>query len=226
MRNIPKHTIRTRISCLLIAMLFLMLQSSAIAATANPVSESPVTGIRSIAAMALEKTAQARVALQKKHLGMLVQTLREEQLLLDLLAINSPSGEANSLLHYLKTQMTLEDNREALPDLLPLFRALDHMPASPRLNHARNQLKEVERALEDPDHAKALKLLDDVEKTLEIDGVDLPLQAAADEVGQMLNKLEKDHDAPKEETLLLLEKNLTLLLSSAYPADSGAGRKI
>jgi signal transduction histidine kinase len=220
MRELPKNNISARTNGLLVVIFLFMLPISSMAMAANSDLRLPLTGIRGLAAMALEKTARARVALQKKDLGMLVQTLREEQLLLDLLTINSPAGEARSLLHYLKMQMTMEDNREALPDLLPLFRALNHMPPSSRLKHARDQLNQVKQALEAPDHAKALTLLDDVEKTLEIEDIDLPMKAATDELGHMLSKLEKDHHAPKEETLLLLEKNLAQLLSSAYTTNS------
>jgi hypothetical protein len=75
-------------------------------------------------------------------------------------------------------------------------------------------------ALENPDHAKALELIDGMEKTLEIDAIDLPLQAATDELSHILNKLENNHEAPKVEELLLLEKNLSLLLAAGNTADS------
>ena len=208
-----------RASRLLLALIFLISQPAAIAGAPLPVPSSSAAAVRALAAMALEKTAQARVALKKHHLGKMVQELREERILLDFLASDSSTGEINSLLHYLRIQMTLEDNREALPDLLPLFHALDRMPPSPMVDQARDQLKQVKDALENPDHAKALQLIDSLEKTLEIDAIDLPLQAASDELSHILNKLENNHEAPKVEELLLLEKNLSLLLAAGNAAD-------
>ena len=55
--------------------------------------------------------------------------------------------------------------------------------------------------------------------------INLPLQEAAKEIGHMLNMLQNDHDAPNEETLLLLEKNLTLFVSSSYTVDAWPVRK-
>jgi hypothetical protein len=59
---------------------------------------------------------------------------------------------AKSTIHHRASRLllTLEDNREALPDLLSLIHALDRLPPSSIVDQARGQLKQVKHALEKP----------------------------------------------------------------------------
>lgn len=200
-----------------LAIIFLAISQVASAApTAAPADKPVVTpqqagAIRAFAATALEKTAEARLATHKKDLPRAERVLSGVRPLLDMVQAYRPTAEVKALLHYIQTQMAIEDNKQTLPELLPLYKALNNMTPSPAVQKARARLDEAKQALETPDHGKALAALDAMDKQLVIDNIDLPLHAAQEDLNKAIKALQKNQ-APDPDLLFSLEKNLLMLL--------------
>lgn len=184
--------------------------------------DSPPTtvlpGTRVLVASALEKVAEAEHGVQtakddQKALSRVVESLSRARDLIALARMDQPTGEARALLRYLRLKLKIEDNREALVDLLPLERALERLGNDPGLQHARELLQNAKRALETPDHALALKTLEELDRTLVRDWIDLPLDAAADTIGQALDQIMTQQQQPAAALLPAAEKSLLQLLS-------------
>ncbi len=200
-----------------LALIFLAISQVASAATTAASADKPVVtaeqagAIRAFAATALEKTAEARLAIHKKDLPRAERVLSGARPLLDLVQAHRPTAEVKALLHYIQAQMTIEDNKQTLPELLPLYRALNNMTPSPAVQKARARLDEAKQALETPDHGKALAALDAMDKLLVIDDIDLPLHAAQENLNKAIQSLQKNQ-TPDPDVLFSLEKNLLMLL--------------
>lgn len=175
-------------------------------------------GTRVLVASALEKVAEAEHGVQaakddQKALSRVVGSLSRARDLIALARMDQPTGEARALLSYLQLKLKIEDNREALVDLLPLERALEQLGNDPGLQHTRELLQNAKRALETPDHALALKTLEELDRTLVRDWVDLPLDAAADTIRQALDQIMVQQQPPTADLLPAAEKSLLQLLS-------------
>lgn len=197
------------------AIMLLTVNHEAFAAAGQPeLSPAQSRAIRAFAATALEKVVQAEVAIQKKDLSRAGQSLSEARPLLDLVLAYRPTAEVKALLHYVQAQMSIEDNKQTLPELLPLYTALDNMAPSAAVKEARARLDEAKQALEIPDRGKAEQALDAMDKLLVIDDIDLPLHAAQEDLGKAVKSLQKAQKAPESEIMFSLENNLMLLLKS------------
>jgi len=209
------HDVKRILTATIVAILFVTVQHEACAAGGQPtLSSEQSSAIRAFAAIALEKTTQARVAIHKNDLPLAGRALSEVRPLLDLALAYRPTAEVKALLHYVQAQMSLEDNKQTLPELLPLTAALDSMPTSSAVTEARARLDEAKQALETPIRGKALEALDAMDKLLVIDNIDLPLHAAQEDLDRALQSLQKDQKVPPPDFLYSLEKNLMLLLKS------------
>ena len=177
-----------------------------------PLSVEQKKHIRALVASALQHTARARQLLKNKQTAEAVDQLIQVGTLLDLAAAARPTGEINALLAYLRTKLVLEDNKQALPDLLPLEAALQALPPSAAENRARHQLNVAKVALEDQDQPKASAALKAMAKALVIDQIDFPLVAARDDLNTARTLL---HDNSKDASTQLssLDRNLLLILN-------------
>ena len=186
--------------------------TSASTNAAIPLSVEQKKHIRALVASALQHTARARQLLKNKQTAEAVDQLIQVGTLLDLAAAARPTGEINALLAYLRTKLELEDNKQALPDLLPLEAALQALPPSAAANRARHQLNVAKVALEDQDQPKASAALKAMVKALVIDQIDFPLVAARDDLNTARTLL---HDNSKDASIQLssLDRNLLLILN-------------
>jgi hypothetical protein len=211
------HKVTYTLTATVLAVMLTALGHAAFAATDQPApGPTQSAAIRAFAATALEKTGQAREAIHKNDLARAGQVLSEVQPLLDLALAYRPTAEIKALLHYVQMQMRLEDNKQTLPELLPLYTALNSMPPFPAQKEASVRLDEAKLALETPDRAKAQEALDAMDKLLVIDNIDLPLHAAGEDLDKARQSLQKDRKAPDPDLLFSLEKNLMLLLKSGH----------
>lgn len=167
--------------------------------------------MRDLVVAALERTARARQLLKEKQTSEAADQLIEVGTLLDLTAAARPTGEVNALLAYLRIKLTLEDNKQALPDLLPLETALKALPPSAAANTARRQFNVVKTALENQDQPKASAALRAMAKALVIDQIDFPLVAARDDLSTARTLLQ-DNSQDASTQLSSLGKNLLLIL--------------
>ena len=186
--------------------------ASASTDAAIPLSVEQKKHIRALVASALQHTARARQLLKNKQTAEAVDQLIQVGTLLDLAAAARPTGEINALLAYLRTKLELEDNKQALPELLPLEAALKALPPSAAANRARHQLNVAKVALEDQDQPKASAALKAMVKALVIDQIDFPLVAARDDLNTARTLL---HDNSKDASTQLasLDRNLLLILN-------------
>jgi hypothetical protein len=177
-----------------------------------PLSVEQKTHIRALVASALEHSARARQLLKNKQTTDAVDQLIQVGTLLDLAAAARPTGEINALLAYLRTKLVLEDNKQALPDLLPLEDALYALPPSAAANTARRQLNVAKAALENQDQPKASAALQAMAKALVIDQIDFPLVAARDDLNTARTLLQ-DNSQDASTQLSSLDRNLLLILN-------------
>ncbi len=157
---------------------------------------------------ALAKTGTVRIAVERGQLDAAYRGLADAHLLLDLVRSALPTGETRALMRYVRTQLELEDNQEVLSDLLVVYAALNAMPSSLAAQRARNELDAVKAALEKPDRASAAKALERMQRLLVIDGVDLPVDAAAEKVREAMDQMQGGKHAPEDATLVEVQSNL------------------
>jgi YfdX protein len=188
------------------------ISAAAVANATIPLSAEQKTHIRALVASALERTARARQLLKNKQTTDAVDQLIQVGTLLDLAAAARPTGEINALLAYLRTKLVLEDNRQALPELLPLEAALQALPASAAVNNARRHLSAAKTALENQDQPKASAALQAMTKALVIDQIDFPLVAARDDLNTARTLLQ-DNSQDASTQLSSLDRNLLLILN-------------
>lgn len=177
-----------------------------------PLSVGQKTRIRALVAAALEHTARARQLLKNKQTSEAIDQLIHVGTLLDLTAAARPTGEVNALLAYLRIKLVLEDNKQALPDLLPLEAALQALPRSAAANTAHHQLAAAKTALENQDQPKASAALRAMGKALVIDEIDFPLLAARDDLNTARTLLQ-DSSRDANTQLSSLDRNLLLILN-------------
>lgn len=177
-----------------------------------PLSVEQKRHIRDLVVAALERTARARQLLKEKQTSEAVDQLIEVGTLLDLTAAARPTGEVNALLAYLRIKLVLEDNKQALPDLLPLEAALKALPPSGAANTARRQFSVAKIALENQDQPKASAALRAMAKALVIDQIDFPLLAAREDLNTARTLLQ-DNSQDTNMQLSSLNRNLLLILS-------------
>jgi hypothetical protein len=154
-----------------------------------PIKASRRALIQSLAAQALLDVSRARRQIQQHHDGAAIQDLRETRTLFDLMGAAHPAGRVKALIRYLKTVLNGGDNRQSLPDLLPIYTALDAMRDSPAVRAARRHLDAAKHALEKPDVQTAEQQLDAASKALSIDSIDFPLDAAREDLSVVLHNL-------------------------------------
>ena len=213
------HRLTRILTATLLAALLMIAEHEAFAASAQlTLSPAQSLAIRAFVTTVLEKTVQARVAIHKNDLTLAGQSLSEARPLLELALAYRPTAEVKALLHYVQAQMSIEDNKQTLPELLPLYTALNGMAPSSATKEAMTRLNKAKEALETGDRGKALEAFDAMDKLLIIDDIDLPLHAAQEDLNKAIQSLQKDHKAPDPEVLFSLETNLMLLLKSLKPA--------
>ena len=169
--------------------------------------------IRDLVVAALERTTRARQLLKEKQTNEAVDQLIEVGTLLDLTAAARPTGLVNALLAYLRIKLALEDNKQALPDLLPVEAALKALPPSAAANTARLQFNIAKTALENQDQPKASAALRAMAKALVIDQIDFPLMAAREDLNTARTLLQ-DNSQDASVQLSSLDRNLLLILSA------------
>jgi hypothetical protein len=170
--------------------------------------------IRSLAASALANAAQVRAKVhdgKKDHLWDYIARLNT---LIALIKAARPTGEIDALIIYYQQHLAFEDNKQVLADMLPLYHALDALPQNKLTEKARQQLDTVRTALQNGKRADALKALDNMQRTLNIDGVDFPLQAAEEKLRTITNQYEDNRTVPKGTVLLGLETDLLQLVNA------------
>lgn len=173
--------------------------------------------LRSLSAEALAKVARARVALHNHKPARALRRLSEVRTLLDLIRAARPTAEVDAMLHYLHAQQELEDNQQALADLLPVYRALDAMAPSRPVHAARERLDAAKQDLEQQSRDDARKELDAMTQSLVIDGVDFPLHAATDTLTKLMRKLNHGDAHIDASDLGPVEKNLLRIVQTAAP---------
>lgn len=174
--------------------------------------QSELAWNRALIATALSKVGQARAAVHEKASDEAVDNLLEARTLFDLIRAARPVGEITALLNYLRAHLAFEDNQQVLAELLPLYKALDFAPASNSVTLARGYLDAARAALQKPDRAQALKSLDNMEKVLAVENIDLPLQAAQLKLYDVVQMLTVERKLPPDGDLVTIEENLLLAL--------------
>ena len=136
------HRLTRILTATLLAALLMIAEHEAFAASAQlTLSPAQSLAIRAFVTTVLEKTVQARVAIHKNDLTLAGQSLSEARPLLELALAYRPTAEVKALLHYVQAQMSIEDNKQTLPELLPLYTALNSMAPSSAIKEAMTRLK-------------------------------------------------------------------------------------
>jgi hypothetical protein len=176
---------------------------------------------RALVSTALEKVSQARAANHDKKINETTEPLRDVRLLFDLIRASRPTAEVQGLLHYVKNNLLFEDNNQVLADLLTVYAALDAMAPSPVVNTVHKQLNVVKKALENADRQKAVETLNEINQALVIDNVDIPLNAAIQDLNTAIHTLQVQGKPARDETLLSIEKNLLIMLNTLHSKPNG-----
>lgn len=185
-------------------------------------SDAERSHLRSLAAEALAGVARARVALHNHKPARALRDLAEVHTLTALIRAARPTAEVDAMLHYLRRQQDLEDNQQALADLLPVYAALDAMEPSVPVHAARQRLDAAKQDLEQNSRDQARKELDAMSQSLVIDGVDFPLHAATDALTKLTHKLRKGDKHLDASVLAPVEKNLLRIAQTASPAGTAS----
>jgi hypothetical protein len=170
--------------------------------------------IRSLAASALANVAQVRAKVHDGKTDHLWDYIAQLNTLIALIKAARPTGEIDALIIYYQQHLAFEDNKQVLADMLPLYHALDALPHTKQTEKAHQQLDSVRTALQNGKRADALKALGDMQRTLSIDGVDFPLQAAEEKLRTITNQYEDNQTLPKGTILLGLETDLLQLVNA------------
>lgn len=213
------HSIwRTTMVVILLSLFMLLTSGAAIAQPGVNGTFAPAlqSYTRALVATALEKVAQARAANHDKKALETTAPLHDVRVLFDLIRAARPTAEVQGLLYYVKNSLLFEDNKQVLADLLPVYTALNAMAPSPMVNTAHNQLDSIKTALENGDRQKAVDVLNEMSQALIVDNVDIPLNAATQDLNNAINTLEVQGKPARDETLLSIEKNLLLMLNTLY----------
>lgn len=170
--------------------------------------------IRSLAASALANAAQVRAKVHDGKTDHVWDYIARLNTLIALIKAARPTGEIDALITYYQQHLGFEDNKQVLADMLPLYHALDALPHSNQTKQARQQLDSVREALQNGKRADALAALDNMQRTLSIDGVDFPLQAAEEKLRTITDQYEDNRTLPKGTVLLGLETDLLQLVNA------------
>lgn len=170
--------------------------------------------IRTLVAGALADVAQIRAKVHDGKTDHLWDNLTQLHTLITLIKAARPTGEIDALVIFYRQHLAFEDNKQVLADILPLYHALDALPHSKQTETARQQLNTVRSALQNGKRADALQALDNMRRTLSIDGVDFPLQAAEEKLYTISNLFDDKQALPKGPTLLGLETDLLQVLNA------------
>lgn len=207
----------------LIVLSLLLLWTIVNSGTAFAATESNVSApqtlrsyTRALVATALEKVALARSANHEKKQAETTAALNEVRLLFDLIRASRPTAEVKALMNYIKNHLGFEDNKQVLADLLPVYTALNAMTPSPVVNAARRHLDIVKQGLENSDRQKASQALKQMSQALVSDNVDIPLNAADQDLNNAINTLVVQGKPAHDETLLSIEKNLLVMLDTLH----------
>lgn len=187
--------------------------------TTTPVSQltsdsSQAVQIRTLVASALATVAQIRAHVRHGKTEHLRDYLNQLNTLVTLIKAARPTGEIDALVIYYKQHLDFEDNKQVLADILPLYTALDALPNSKQTQTARQQLNSVRASLQNGKRADALQSLEDMQRTLSIDGVDFPLQAAEEKLRTITSRYEQDNVLQQSPELLGLETDFLQILNS------------
>lgn len=208
-----------------VGMLLLILVSTSAVGSAAPapgsqpevVVSSPAeqsTQIRNYVALALADVANMRAQVRHDQNDHLLNHLLKLNILVGMIKASRPTGEIDALMEFYKEHLSFEDNKQVLADILPLYKALAALPPSRQTELARHQLDKVRANLEKGMQADALAALEEMRRTLDIDGVDFPLQAAEEKLSSITNLYEEKQKLPKDSSLLELETDLLQILQS------------
>lgn len=182
------------------------------------VSQSPPTAqskqIRTYVALALADVANIRDQVRHNQNDHLLDQLLKLNILMGMIKASRPTGEIDALIKFYQEHLSFEDNKQGLADILPLYKALEALPKTKQTELARQQLDRVRANLEKGMQADALTALEEMRRTLDIDGVDFPLQAAEEKLHSVTNLYEENQELPKDSSLLGLETDLLQILDS------------
>ena len=177
-------------------------------------SSVPAVQIRTLVASALADVAQIRAQIHDGKTDHLWHNLTQLHTLIALIKAARPTGEIDALMVFYQQHLAFEDNKQVLADIMPLYHALDALPPSEQSKMAHQQLNTVRSALQNGKRADALEALDNMQRTLSIDGVDFPLQAAEEKLYTIMNYYDDKQAMPKGPTLLGLETDLLQMLNA------------
>lgn len=170
--------------------------------------------LRALVASALARTAQLRDLAHHGKTDHLREQLNQLSALVNLIKAVRPTGEIDALVVYYQQHLDFEDNTQVLADILPLYTALNALPKTKKIEAAHQQLDIVRAALQDGKRAAALSALEDMRRTLSIDNVDFPLQAAEEKLQTITSQYKKNNTLQQSQELLGLESDFLKILNA------------
>lgn len=178
-------------------------------------SHAAQTGqMRALVAMALADVANIRALISQNKNNRLLDELLQIKTIVTLIEAARPTGEIDALMKFYQQHLSFEDTRQVLADIMPLYHALSALPPSKQSDLARQQLDQVKTNLEKGMHEDALTALEEMRRTLSVDGVDFPLQAAEEKLNSITNLYEDKQEPPKDSILLGLENDFMQILGA------------
>jgi len=170
--------------------------------------------VRALVAIALADVANLRAQVNHNKNDHVLDHLLQLNTLVSLVKASRSTGEIDALIKFYQQHLSFEDNKQVLVDILPLYRALSDLPKTKKTVLARQQLDKVRTSLEKGMQENAVTALEDMRRSLSIDGVDFPLLAAEEKVRSITNLYEENQQPPKDSSLLGLETDLLQILNT------------
>jgi hypothetical protein len=169
--------------------------------------------ISSAGVKVLRHIAQARSDIQNKDADAAQTELGQADKLLDIIREALPTTSIKDRIWVAKKHLEYEDTQEVLPDLVPIYSALNEMMDIMPVKAARAQLDKAKEHLKAGDKANARKALEATDAALQYTEVDLPLsttrhlvaQARADLGKKRLDEADKALQAAEDGVVFISE---------------------
>jgi hypothetical protein len=169
--------------------------------------------ISSAGVKVLRHIAQARSDIQIKDADAAQAELGQADKLLDIIREALPTTSIKDRIRVAKKHLEYEDTQEVLPDLVPIYSALNEMMDIMPVKAARAQLDKAKEHLKAGDKANARKALEATDAALQYTEVDLPLsttrhlvaQARADLGKKRLDEADKALQAAEDGVVFISE---------------------
>jgi hypothetical protein len=169
--------------------------------------------ISSAGVKVLRHIAQARSDIQNKDADAAKAELGQADKLLDIIREALPTTSIKDRIWVAKKHLEYEDTQEVLPDLVPIYSALNEMMDIMPVKAARAQLDKAKEHLKAGDKANARKALEATDAALQYTEVDLPLsttrhlvaQARADLGKKRLDEADKALQAAEDGVVFISE---------------------